>query len=226
MTFTPVAIGSALVWVFGGILVQVRAAYLNRMSQRINIDESSHFQLVHAKWAYSISLLALVLGSIVAFEVFRGGGMVRILIGGVFSAAMIGFGIWEFKNLRRARLTIADGKVTYTDGSEVREIVAEDVISVSIYWSWFRVILPVSDNQPKPPDPAQESKEVPHDIEFNAFQKWLLSKKQCLTRNLSKRPFKTVLIPATLERSEITLAFLRQAAARNATLSAVTSRKC
>lgn len=197
--------------------MQARGAYLERMTRRIKVDESSHFHLVHAKWAYSISLLALVLGSIVAFEVFRGGGMVRILIGGVFSTAMIGFGIWQFKNLRRASLTIGDGKVTYTDGVEVREVVAEHVISVSIYWSWFRVILHDSDNHPKPPVSAQESKGIRNDIEFNAFQKWLLSKKQCLSKDLSKKSFKTVLIPATLEKSEITLAFLRQAAEYNST---------
>ena len=170
MKFTPVTLGYILVLLAGGLLVQMRGTYLERMSRRIEIREPASYILRPAIWMYHAPLLLVGLGAFAAFYVFQDPVVVRILIAGGLGLLAISAGVWWFRNLLGASLTIAEGRVTYAEGKDRIVVEAKEVERVSIYWFSFKVDL---------------------------------------------RSKKVVLIPGTFRSSEIVLAFLRQAAAKN-----------
>ncbi len=132
MKIPVTAVGFGLFIVGSAIFGQLRGSYLRRASETVSVEASKKIVLRYEPWVYIIPLLVFVEG------IFLGGtalnrdirpeaGMiykvtcVLCLLGGIFLC----YRFWS------GRVTICEGKLTYTEGGDRREIYVDDVFSFS-----------------------------------------------------------------------------------------------
>jgi Positive regulator of sigma(E), RseC/MucC len=120
-------IGFGLVVVGSAIFGQLRANYLRRISDEISVDSSKQIILRYAIWVYVVPLLALVLGVMMAWGASHSPFPKAVLIYKIICVISFLGGIFALYRFATGRVTIFEGKLTYTEGGDRWEVSADDV---------------------------------------------------------------------------------------------------
>jgi len=124
------AVGFGIFVLGSAIFGQLRASYLRQASEKVCVEASQKVILRYAIWCYLVPVLCLVLSAFSAYDVsHHSNNQAREIIGAVCSLFMLIGGIFLFYRFGTGRVTIFEGKLTYTEGSDKREIYADDVFS-------------------------------------------------------------------------------------------------
>jgi len=123
-----------------GIGVRFWARRLQNAARRVTAAELVEFETRPAWWTCvaPIAGIAFGVGNILAIVNERGRGL---LLSGGIALFCFGAGGWWLLTLRKPRLVISQGRLTYNDTGKTVIIPADEVFRVSIYWFWFRVEL-------------------------------------------------------------------------------------
>lgn len=132
MKFPVTAVGFGLVVIGSAILQRLRVRHLKEASKTVSIDSSKEIVLRYALWYYGYPLLGFGLSAFCAYDASHNpNNHPRQTIGWVFSILMFLGGVFLLYRQLTARVKIAEKKLIYTEGSDRREISADDVVRVS-----------------------------------------------------------------------------------------------
>lgn len=120
------------------LAVQLRASYVERKSRRVVWDGKTPLDLRPAALAYLMPLWGGAFGVFMLGGAFGASGA-AVLLYGMFGLWLVAVGVWWFCTLWGARVTIANGKLLYTEGRERREVLEDEVLGVRISWFSFDV---------------------------------------------------------------------------------------
>jgi hypothetical protein len=110
---------------------QLRASYLKQASNGISIDSSKKIILRYAIWVYIVPLLGFAGSILTGWAAFHSPFPAAILIHKIICVVCFLGAIFLFYRFGTGRVTIFEGKLTYTEGGNRREIYADDVFSFS-----------------------------------------------------------------------------------------------
>jgi hypothetical protein len=133
MKFPAVVIAFGLVALGKVFLGRLRAVYLNRASENIPIDPSKEIILRYAIWYYGYPLLGFGLSAFCAYDASHNpNNHARQIMGWAFFLLMFLGGIFLLYRQLTARIRIAEGKLIYAEGRDRLEVLADDVVRVSM----------------------------------------------------------------------------------------------
>jgi hypothetical protein len=132
MKISAVVIGFGLVALGKVILGRLRAGYLKRASEEVNVDPSKEIVLRYAIWYYIYPALGFALSAIIGADIFTQTRVVRIRLDEVFFLFCFLGGLFLLYRQLTARIRIAERKLVYTEGRDRWEILADDVVRVSM----------------------------------------------------------------------------------------------
>jgi hypothetical protein len=133
MKAPAVVIGFGLVALGKVILGRLRVGYLKRASEEVSIDPAKEIVLRYAIWYYIYPLLGFVLSAMFGYGAWRGSPFPEAVIGYkiLCMIALLGAFFLLYRQLT-ARVRILEKKLVYTEGGDRREILANEVVRVSL----------------------------------------------------------------------------------------------
>jgi hypothetical protein len=120
-------IGFGIFVVGSAVFGQVRASYLRQASEAISLEASKKIVLRYAVWVYIVPLLLFAGSIMMGWGAFHSPFPNAVLIYKVISVICILGGIFLLYRFGTGRVTIFEGKLTYTEGGDRWEILANDV---------------------------------------------------------------------------------------------------
>jgi hypothetical protein len=126
------ALGFGLFIAGSVIFSQLRGSYLRRASKTLFIEASRKIVLRYAMWVYTLPLLAFAEGVLLGRAALNGSiHPEAVLIYKATCAFCFLCGSFLCYRFGTGRVTIFNGKLTYTEGSDRREVHADDIFGFS-----------------------------------------------------------------------------------------------